>query len=135
MEYVLNNFECFKDNEEAYLKVNNNSILYCVVIGSERYISWQKIDSICFSDNNIIELEKSYYDVITGDEILKITEYKSIDMTGKDKSSYIYLLSDLLRIKTGEDLYLSYNDVKLINGFNEKKVKKRKKLKNMLTIF
>ena len=126
MKYVLKNFEIFENNEEAYLKVNKNSNLYCVILGKDTYIAWQKINVSLLANSNFMELEKIYYDVTNGTELLRTTEYKSITSKENAKSKFILLLSELLNIKDNEEKYLSFEDVKKIsNNINRKKLIKK----------
>ena len=126
MKYVLQNFETFENNEEAYLKVNKNSNLYCVILGKDTYIAWQKINVSLLANSNFTEIEKIYYDVTNGTELLRTTEYKSITSKENAKSKFILLLSELLNIKDNEEKYLSFEDVKKIsNNINRKKLIKK----------
>ena len=126
MDYILDNFESFKENEDARLKVTQNSNLYYINIGSSKYIAWEKIDFVSFYNENFIELEKSYYNVLDGDEILKYTEYKKINDQEESKSNFVFPLSELLRIKPCEEVLLSIRDINKIISFEEKQNNKTK---------
>ena len=73
MNYILNNLECFNDYEEAYLKITNNSNLYYVTVGKDIFVAWENINTVAIFDNNKVEYEKGYYDVINGELILTLT--------------------------------------------------------------
>lgn len=123
---VLNNFETFNEVNDAYLKVNNKSNLFYIINGEENYIAWQKIDSISLYSKSIIELDRSYYDVINGNKVLSTMEYRVIDDDYSNKNKNILLLSDVLNVKPDEEMFLSYGNVKDIIASSKKKNYKTK---------
>ena len=123
MRHILKNFECFDSDSDACLKVDQNSNLYCVVFGQTRYIAWEKIDFVTLLDDDMLEFEKSYYSVIDGEEVLRMTEYKRLHNSEITRNRFVFLLSDMMKMKKGEVKYLSR---KCVEAFNTRKRSKTK---------
>ena len=118
-KFILNNFECFNEYEDAYLKVTPKSNLYCLFLGNTCRVVWEKIDSINIYNKVCVEYEKSYFDVISNEEILNITEYKSVNDCEESNSKFIVPLSYILKLNEDEEKYLNFNDVKTIDLYKD----------------
>lgn len=129
MQYILSNFEPFHEIDEGYLKVNDKSNLYYIIVDGKGYLAWENIDSISMYCKDLAEYKRSYYDVISGERVLSLDEYKSINCNERSFNKNVVLLSDLLKVTPGKDRLLSLNDVKSIINCREKSKVKKKTLK------
>ena len=130
MNYILKKFECFDDvgEDNSYLAVTNNSSLYYIATEESNYVAWEKYDLTIMPLGCDITHKKSYYDVISGKNVLNLIQSLNFNDVICLNNAKIIPLSRIYRVKTGEKRYLTLNDVKSLLEFEKKQIVKKKTL-------
>ena len=118
MSDYLEQFESFDEFEDKPLYVDSKSDIFLVIYNKKKYIAWEKIDfarTVKYKDENYLEMQKSFYNVIDGSFILNTYELYDLDIN-KIKSTrpddvLIYPLSEKLGLDFSESMVLSREKV------------------------
>ena len=130
-ENVLKDFETFNEFPDKYLKINKNSNYYFIRKIKEDFITKVNIDSIynlkVFNKDKIIT-EKSYYDVVTGNLILKTRSIRDIETNTEELINHeekveINSLNSIFNVQENGVYYLSREDLNSLLNYKEESAK------------
>lgn len=130
-ENVLKDFETFNEFPDKYLKINKNSNYYFIRKIKEDFITKVNIDSIynlkVFNKDKIIT-EKSYYDVVTGNLILKTRSIRDIETNTEELINHeekveINSLNSIFNVQENGVYYLSREDLNILLNYKEESAK------------
>lgn len=127
---VLKDFATFSEFPDSYLEINNNSNYYFINKPLGAFVTKRRVDLVStisiYNKEKYLEKE-SYYDVITGELILKTESLCNLDGSNKEfvkkpKGVKVISLSSILE-KDEEFCYLSKDDVNKLIKSNRGKSK------------
>ena len=130
---VLKDFQTFEEFPEKYLLLDEKSNAFYVKVQEECFIARRRINYVSNvkPDSDILKYKNSYYNVVNGKCIVKLSFFSSLeeqndyimDAEGEIK---ILPLSKILNLKNNKKYYLSRDDIELLVNFEkENKVYKK----------
>lgn len=130
-ENVLKDFETFNEFPDKYLKINKNSNYHFIKKLKECFITKENLDSMytlkVLNKDKII-LEKSYYDVVTGNLVLNTRSIRDIktdteELINPEENVEKISLSSILNIDENGVYYLCREDINTLVNYKEESSK------------
>lgn len=130
-ENVLKDFETFNEFPDKYLKINKSSNYYFIRKLREGFIAKENLDSmytLTVLNKDKIILEKSYYDVVTGNLVLNTRSVRGMTTNTEEfinpkKNVEIISLSSILNIDENGVYYLCKEDINTLVNYKEESAK------------
>ena len=118
MSDYLQQFESFDESEDKSLYINYNSDLYLISYNNKRFVAWEKVNfatTIKYKNENYLETQKSFYNVVDGSLVLNTYELFDLDKNKteifKPNNISLFPLGERLNLNKAESTVLGRDKV------------------------